>query len=74
MLAPRTADHQLYFEEGKEVFLFKDIQECVKSIHQLLSMQKDKRTAIRNAARNKSVLNYTYKKQVELLTVQINAL
>jgi spore maturation protein CgeB len=74
MLAPRTADHQLYFEDGKEVFLFKDIGECVKSIQELLSMHKDKRTAIRNAARNKSVLHYTYKKQVELLTVQINAL
>ncbi len=74
MLAPRTADHQLYFEEGKEVFLFQDQIECVKSIHQLLSMHKDMRTAIRNAARKKSVLNYTYKKQVELLTIQINAL
>ena len=74
MLAPRTADHQLYFDEGKEVFLFKDIEECVKSIQELLSMHKDKRTAIRNAARNKSVLHYTYKKQVELLAVQINAL
>jgi spore maturation protein CgeB len=74
MLAPRTADHQLYFEEGKEVFLFKDIEECIITIHQLLSINKDKRTVIRNAARNKSVLNYTYKKQVELLTVQINAL
>jgi len=74
MLAPRTADHQLYFEDGKEVFLFKDIGECVKSIQELLSMHKDKRTAIRNAARNKSVLHYTYKKQVELLTVQINTL
>jgi len=43
MLAPRTADHQLYFEDGKEVFLFKDIGECVKSIQELLSMHKDKR-------------------------------
>ena len=58
----------------KEVFLFKDIEECVKSIQELLSMHKDKRTAIRNAAKNKSVLHYTYKKQVELLTVQINTL
>ena len=54
--------------------LFKDIEECVKSIQELLSMHKDKRTAIRNAAKNKSVLHYTYKKQVELLTVQINTL
>ena len=74
MLAPKTADHQLYFEDGKEVFLFKDVGECVKSIQELLSMHKDKRTTIRNAARNKSLLNYTYKKQVELLIVQINAL
>jgi spore maturation protein CgeB len=74
MLAPRTVDHQLYFEEGKEVFLFQNQIECVKSIHQLLSMHKDKRTAIRNAARNKSVLKYKYQHQVYLMNTQINEL
>ncbi len=65
MLAPRTADHQLYFEEGKEVFLFKDIEECVTQINFIINMDKEIKINFRTNIRKKSLELYTYKKVVE---------
>ncbi|MCX6210150.1 MAG: glycosyltransferase [Bacteroidetes bacterium] len=61
-VAPNTKEHQLFFEEGKEIFLYKDIDECVTKINYLLSLSKEQanefRTLSNNAAINKK---YSYK-------------
>jgi len=39
-VAPRTPDHELYFSEDKEIFLFSNIEECSNKIRMLLSCSK----------------------------------
>lgn len=62
LLAPDTLDHRTFFESGKEIFLFKDLEECVQRIKYLLSMTKEESGRIRNAAYEKSrAAGYRYK-------------
>jgi spore maturation protein CgeB len=37
-IAPFTKEHQMFFENDSEIFLFKNIDECVKKINYLLSL------------------------------------
>ena len=56
-IAPFTKEHQLFFEEGKEIFLYKNVDECVAKINYLLSLSiaqaNEFRVFSRNAAINK---------------------
>ena len=60
-LLPRTPDHEAFFEEGKEVFLYGDMPECKEKVAVLLKMTPGEATEIREAARSRSVgSGYTY--------------
>ena len=60
-LAPNTPEHRLFFNEGKEIFLYQNEQECVSKICQLLELSFDQASKIRENARNKCVSSkYSY--------------
>jgi spore maturation protein CgeB len=61
-LFPRTSDHSWFFEEGKEIFLYNDLAECIEKANLLLGMSSGMIENIRAAARKKSLqAGYTYK-------------
>ncbi|MBS1557209.1 MAG: glycosyltransferase [Bacteroidetes bacterium] len=62
MLAPDTLEHRTFFEEGKEVFLFNDVNECVDKINSLLRLTVSQANEIRKNARARSIASgYTYR-------------
>ena len=54
-LFPRTPDHEAFFEEQKELFLYRDMSECKKWAAVLLNMTGGEAAEIREAARRKSI-------------------
>ena len=61
-LAPDTEDHQHYFTPGEELLIYKDSEDCVRQINQLLCMDKSSADTIRLNARNRSLQSgYSYK-------------
>lgn len=50
-LAPYTVEHNLLFEENKEIFLFKNIDDCVEKIKYLLSLSEPDSLNLRKLAR-----------------------
>jgi len=61
-LAPDTPEHRLFFEPGKEIFLFNDAAEGHDAISRLLSLSPAAAAEIRLAARKRSIdSDYTYK-------------
>lgn len=60
-LAPYTKEHQQFFEEGKEIFLYKDLAQCVEKINYLLSLSLQQANELRNNARQAAInKKYTY--------------
>lgn len=61
MVAPDTIEHRIYFENDKEAFLYKDVNDCADIIKNLLAMESTTSNAIRVAARQRSVTSgYSY--------------
>jgi spore maturation protein CgeB len=61
-LFPHTPDHATYFEEGKELYLYKTLNDCIAKAETLLSMTTSEAATIRIAARLKSVqVGYSYR-------------
>lgn len=60
MLAPRTNDHVRFFEEEKEVFLFKDIRDLKIKSKNILDLSKEDSDNIRLSARFKVFNNFKY--------------
>ena len=54
-LAPVTPDHEKYFEPGKEIFLFRNMDDCVVQINKIMSFTKEQALAIRTNARYRSL-------------------
>lgn len=74
-LAPDTIDHRGYFEDGKEIFLYKNLEECVSKITNLLKLTKNEASLIRENARNKSIQNnYSYQERANQVLNLINSL
>lgn len=60
-LAPDTIEHKQYFTEGKEIFLYKGIADCIKKAVYLLELDKEEANKIRLAAKRKSAQSgYSY--------------
>lgn len=55
ILAPDTIDHRTYFEVDKEIFLYKNVEECVYQINLLLKKPINEIELIRKNARTKSI-------------------
>jgi hypothetical protein len=67
-LANDTTEHREFFEEDKEIFLFKTTSECAEKIRFLLALLPQKINEVRLNARQRSVLgNYTYASRVQTI-------
>ncbi len=74
-LAPATVDHQHYFTPDKELLIYKDPEDCVRQINQLLCMDKSSADTIRLNARNRSLQSgYSYKARSLQALVEIKKL
>jgi len=61
MLAPVTPDHRQYFSEDEEVFLYADVDECIRKARHLLNLTGEEAGIIRQRARDRSVTSgYSY--------------
>lgn len=75
MVAPDTVEHRLYFDHGKEAFLYKDIDSCAEMIKMLLLLSVKDANEIRVAARERSIdSGYSYKERARQALHQIEAL
>lgn len=54
-VAPYTKEHNLFFEDGKEIFLYKNLQDCIEKINYLLSLSKEQANTLRIFSRNAAV-------------------
>ena len=62
-LAPRTVEHEMLFEEGKEIFLYDDVDDCIKQIDKLHNMSFVEALEIRNKAKIMAQSQHTYKQR-----------
>jgi hypothetical protein len=66
LVAPRNADHERFFHDGKEIMLYADADHAVELCQKLLSMPFDEASAIRKAARQRSVSSgYAYAERAQ---------
>jgi spore maturation protein CgeB len=62
MIAPETKEHEMFFKNGKEIFLYKDATTCAAIIKQVLSLSYEEANQIRYNARDASLeRGYQYK-------------
>jgi spore maturation protein CgeB len=62
MIAPDTPEHRMFFEDGKEIFLFKNSDECAAKINYVMRLPKNEANKIRSNARDRSIASaYSYK-------------
>lgn len=61
MLAPDTREHRIFFENGKEVFLYYDVSDCVELAQTIMELPAEEAAKIRERARQRSVASgYSY--------------
>ena len=74
MLAPRTAEHELFFENTKQAFLYRDLVECISLIKEILNFSTQQVQQVRNAAREKSVsAGYSYQERAQQALIHLQA-
>jgi len=67
-LFPKTPDHSRFFEEGKEIFLYEDLTDCIQQAQKILSMTEEKANKIRTQARERALRSgYSYKERTRQL-------
>jgi spore maturation protein CgeB len=75
MLAPDTPEHRLFFENGKEIFLFKDGKDCGQLINELLQLSHAQANEVRKAARARSIQSgYSYKSRAHQVIMELERL
>ena len=73
MLAPDTREHRVFFEAGKEVFLYKDLEDCAAQARQLMQLPATEAEQIRRQARQRSQ-GYSYKDRTKQALEKIRSL
>lgn len=68
MLAPRTTEHSIFFEEGKQVAYYDDLEELrEKAIYYV--KHNEERVAMTSSAQRKALAEHTYRERMrELLS------
>lgn len=75
MVAPKTLEHEIYFKNGKEVFLFSSIDECTQIVNMLLNLPAREADEIRKAARIRSIESgYSYFDRSKQLLMELKKL
>jgi spore maturation protein CgeB len=60
-LAPDTPEHRLFFTPGKEIYLYKEVADCVGYIERILSLSAEQASEIRNNAQVRCIQSgYSY--------------
>jgi len=66
LLGPDNPDHRSFFEAGKEIFLYKDIEDCIVQLRKILAMPVEEANEVRRVARKRSLESgYTYKERTQ---------
>lgn len=65
MLAPHTRDHDFFFKDDSEVFLFKNLSDAVERTNMILGLNFEERQIIRSKARKESIRANTYEQRVK---------
>jgi spore maturation protein CgeB len=62
-IAPKTIEHTNFFQDGENIFLFNDTDECVEKINYILSLPFEKATEIREKSycHVKDLHTYSYR-------------
>lgn len=61
MVAPDTVEHRMFFDDGKEIFLYRDLDHCVELVQYLLRMPRQDADKVRIAARQRCLRSgYSY--------------
>lgn len=60
MLAPRTKDHEAFFEEGKEAFYYNDVKDLVDQADMILKLGDIDAATLRMKAYSKVESNFSY--------------
>lgn len=64
-LFPRTPDHETFFKENKEVFLYNNIEDCIVKAKEILAMPAHQAAEVRRSMRERAVRSgYSYKDRV----------
>jgi spore maturation protein CgeB len=75
MLAPKTIEHEMFFENATQVFLYSSVNECVSLVKQILSLPLPEALNIRTSARERSIKSgYTYKDRASQVLQQFEVL
>ena len=75
MVAPDTIEHRMFFETDQEVFLFRDVEECVTKVKWLLQLSKQEADEIRKRARERSLRSgYSYQVRSQQVVTELNNL
>lgn len=70
MLAPRTKDHEAFFEEGKEAFFYNDIIDLLSQAKNILELSHMDAMLVRKKAYSKVENNYSYAKLTNIFLDQ----
>jgi spore maturation protein CgeB len=74
-LFPDTPDHRKYFEPGKEIMVYSDLQDCIEKCRLLLSLPGEEAENFRIQARNRSLSSgYRYADRAAEVLQHIEAL
>ncbi|RZL45777.1 MAG: glycosyltransferase family 1 protein [Pedobacter sp.] len=61
MIAPDTKEHRLFFEDKKEVFLYKDLSHCAKITGEVLQLSEQDAAQLRENAKQRTINSqYSY--------------
>lgn len=75
MLAPKTSEHEMFFENRKQVFLYSDLAACISLINEILNFSPQQAQHVRNAAREKSISDgYSYRDRAQQALIQLKTL
>jgi spore maturation protein CgeB len=60
-LAPYSVEHEMFFEEGKEIFLYRTTEELIMKAWHILGLSEEEASSIReNALKRCSLDDYSY--------------
>jgi len=75
MLAPDTPEHRLFFENGREVFLFNSATDAAALIKSLIAMTVEAVMEMRYSARQRSIISgYSYKDRTQTVLSELRTL
>ncbi|MEO5684468.1 MAG: glycosyltransferase [Chitinophagaceae bacterium] len=74
-LAPDTPEHRVFFESGKEIFLYSNTAECLEKINYLIQLPQSTAASIRSAAQNRCVASgYSYRNRAAQVAGELKSL